>query len=136
MDNWLLTALIALVIYGLWGFLPKLAVTYLNPQSALVYEVAGAAVVGLVALSLINFQPESHPKGIFFAVLTGIAGMIGTLFYFAAARNGKIAVVVSITALYPLFTILYAAIFLREPVTIKQIAGMLLALVAIVLMSG
>ncbi|HSR36445.1 MAG TPA: EamA family transporter [Desulfurivibrionaceae bacterium] len=136
MDNWLLPALISLIIYGFWGFFPKLAVSYINPQSALVYEIAGAALVGLAALSLLQFQPETHPKGILFAVLTGIAGMLGTLFYFAAARNGKIAVVVSITALYPLFTILYAAIFLREPVTLKQLAGMVLALIAIVLLSG
>lgn len=136
MDNWLLTALISLVIYGFWGFFPKLAVTYISPQSALIYEVAGAAVVGLLTLSLVQFQPDTHPKGIFFAVLTGIAGMLGTLFYFAAASRGKIAVVVSITALYPLFTILYAALFLREPVTLKQLAGMVLALIAIVLLSG
>lgn len=136
MENWLLAALISLVIYGFWGFFPKLAVSYIDPQSALVYEVAGAATVGLFALAFIHFQPETHPKGILFAVLTGIAGMAGTLFYFAAARNGKITVVVSITALYPLFTILYAALFLREPVSIKQLAGMVLALIAIVLLSG
>lgn len=136
MENWLLAALISLVIYGFWGFFPKLAVSYIDPQSALVYEVAGAAAVGLVALAFIHFQPETHPKGILFAVLTGIAGMAGTLFYFAAARNGKITVVVSITALYPLFTILYAALFLREPVTLKQLAGMVLAIIAIILLSG
>jgi transporter family protein len=136
MENWLLTALISLVIYGFWGFFPKLAVSYINPQSALVYEIAGAAAVGLLVLSLIQFQPETHPKGILFAVLTGVAGMVGTFFYFAAARSGKIAVVVSITALYPLFTILYAALFLREPITLKQFAGMILALIAIVLLSG
>ena len=136
MENWLLTALISLVIYGFWGFFPKLAVSYINPQSALVYEIAGAAAVGLLVLSLIQFQPETHPKGILFAVLTGVAGMVGTFFYFAAERSGKIAVVVSITALYPLFTILYAALFLREPITLKQFAGMILALIAIVLLSG
>ncbi|MEW6594320.1 MAG: EamA family transporter [Thermodesulfobacteriota bacterium] len=136
MENWLLTALISLVIYGFWGFFPKLAVSYINPQSALVYQVAGAAVVGLLALSFIQFQPETHPKGILFAMLTGIAGILGTLFFFAAARSGKIAVVVSITALYPLFTILLAALFLREPITMKQLAGMALALIAIVLMSA
>ena len=136
MDNWFAAALISLVIYGFWGFFPKLAVTYISPQSALIYEIAGAAIIGLVALALVQFQPDTHPKGVTFAVLTGIAGMLGTLFYFFAASRGKIAVVVSITALYPLFTILYAAVFLREPVTLKQLAGMALALVAIFLLSS
>lgn len=136
MDNWLLAAFISLVIYGFWGFFPKLAVTYISPQSALIYEIAGASLIGLLALSLVQFQPDTNPKGVFFALLTGIAGMLGTFFYFVAASRGKIAVVVSITALYPLFTILYAALFLREPVTLKQIAGMFLALIAILLLSS
>jgi len=133
MDNWLLPAMVALLIYGLWGFFPKLAVTYMQPTSALIYEIAGAMLVGLISLFLVGFEPETHPKGILFAVLTGIAGMLGTLFYFAAASRGKISVVVSMTALYPLITILLAAIFLREPITLKQIFGMIFAMIAILL---
>jgi transporter family protein len=136
MENWLLPASAALIIYGLWGFFPKLAVTYINPASALIYEVAGAMLVGLTSLFWVGFQPESHPKGILFAVLTGVAGMLGTLCFFAAASRGKLSVVVSMTALYPLITILLAAIFLREPVTAKQILGMLCAVAAILLLTG
>ena len=136
MENWLLPASAALIIYGLWGFFPKLAVTYINPASALIYEVAGAMLVGLASLFWVGFQPESHPKGILFAVLTGVAGMLGTLCFFAAASRGKLSVVVSMTALYPLITILLAAIFLREPVTAKQILGMLCAVAAILLLTG
>ena len=136
MESWLLPASAALIIYGLWGFFPKLAVTYINPVSALIYEVAGAMLVGLFSLFWVGFQPETHPRGILFAVLTGVAGMLGTLFFFAAASRGKLAVVVSMTALYPLITILLAAVFLREPVTAKQILGMLCAGAAILLLTG
>jgi transporter family protein len=89
-----------------------------------------------VALAWIGFEPDTHPKGVLFAVLTGISGVVGTLFYFAAATRGKISVVVSLTALYPLITILLAAFILKEPVTLKQIIGMGFALVAIVLLSS
>ena len=136
MDNWISATLISLFIYGFWGFFPKLAVTYISPQSALIYEVAGAILIGFMALFFVNFRPDMHPKGILFGVLTGIAGMLGTLFYFAAASKGKISVVVSITALYPVITILLAAVFLREPITIKQIAGIAFALFAIALLSS
>ena len=135
MDNWLLSALLAMIIYGFWGFFPKIAVSYISPQSALVYEVAGAILVGLITLFFINFQPQNHPKGILFAMLTGIAGMTGTLFFFAAAQKGKISVVVGLTALYPLITVILAVIFLREPLTLKQIIGLILAIGAILLLS-
>ena len=136
MESWLIPASAALIIYGLWGFFPKLAVTYINPASALIYEVAGAMLVGLLTLFWVGFQPESHPKGILFAMLTGVAGMLGTLCFFAAASRGKLSVVVSMTALYPLITILLAAIFLREPVTVKQLLGMFCAGAAILLLTG
>jgi transporter family protein len=61
--------------------------------------------------------------------------MLGTLFFFAAASRGKISVVVSMTALYPLITIMLAAIFLREPITAKQVMGMLCAVAAIMLLT-
>jgi transporter family protein len=136
MENWLLSALLAMIIYGFWGFFPKIAVSYISPQSALVYEVAGAMAVGLATLFLIDFQLQHHPKGILFAVLTGIAGMVGTFFFFAAAQKGKIAVVVSLTALYPLVTVLLAFIFLREPLTGRQIIGLILAIGAILLLAS
>ena len=136
MANWFLPALLALFIYGFWGFFPKLAVNYIDPQSALIYEVAGAMLVGLVALVMMGFQPEYHPKGALFAALTGVAGMVGTLCFFAAASRGKISVVVSMTALYPLISIILAVLILKEPITLKQISGMACALLAIFLLSG
>ncbi|HIJ90402.1 MAG: EamA family transporter [Desulfobulbaceae bacterium] len=136
MESWLIPASAALIIYGLWGFFPKLAVSYINPTSALIYEIAGAMLVGLVTLCAVGFHPETHPKGILFAVLTGVAGMVGTLFFFAAASRGKISVVVSMTALYPIITIVLAAIFLHEPITAKQLLGMLCAVVAIMLLTS
>jgi len=135
MDNWLLSALLAMIVYGFWGFFPKIAVSYISPQSALVYEVAGAMLVGLLTLFFIRFHLEFHPKGILFAVLTGIAGMVGTFFFFSAAQKGKIAIVVGLTALYPLITVILAVIFLREPLTLKQIIGLVLACGAVLLLS-
>ena len=136
MDGWLWSALAALMLYGLWGIFPKIAVSYISPQSALLYQIGGAMLVGIVALAQPGFRLESHPRGILFAVLTGIAGMTGTLFYLHAARHGKISVVVTLTALYPLLTILLATLVLKEPLTVKQLCGMGLALVAIVLVAG
>lgn len=42
MRGWLLNLLITLVCFGLWAFLPKVSVKYIDPQSALIYEVSEA----------------------------------------------------------------------------------------------
>jgi transporter family protein len=136
MLDWLPASLIALLIYGLWGFFPKLAVQDISPSSALLWEVAGALLVGAGVLASLHGRPDMHPRGVLFAVLTGVTGMAGTLFFFMAARQGKISLVVSITALYPLVTILLAVIFLGEKLSGKQLGGILSALIAIYLLTG
>lgn len=135
MPAWLPAALAALVCFGLWGFFPKLAVAYLDHRSVLVYQTLGGLLVGLLVLFSLKLSPAFHPRGLLFALLTGLAGVGGTLFYLAAAERGKISLVVSITALYPLITIVLAALFLKEPLTLKHLAGMICALVAILLLS-
>ena len=136
MQSWLTASLISFLVFGLWGFFPKLAVQYIAPRSALFWEVVGATLVGAGILISLHGRPEMQPRGILFALLTGIAGMTGTLFFFIAARHGKISLVVSITALYPIITILLAWLLLGEQLTPRQLCGMLSALVAIFLLSG
>jgi transporter family protein len=77
--------MMALVTFGLWGFFPKLAVNYINPVSALIYQVLGGILVGFIGMLLMGFRPQTHPLGILFALLTGVTGVLGTFFYYAAA---------------------------------------------------
>ena len=136
MESWFLWTMMALVTFGLWGFFPKLAVNYINPGSALIYQVIGGLLVGIIGLSLMGFRPQTHPLGIFFALLTGITGVLGTFFYYAAASRGQISIVVSLTALYPLITIVLAAVFLHEIITLRQVTGLLFAVAAIIFLAG
>ncbi len=128
--------MLAMITFGAWGFFPKLAVSYISPQSALIYQVLGGMLVGIVGLALVKFKPETHPMGIVYALLTGITGVLGTLFYYAAASRGPISIIVSLTALYPLITILLAIILLHETLVLKQYIGLCFALAAIILLAG
>ncbi|MBW2465831.1 MAG: EamA family transporter [Deltaproteobacteria bacterium] len=136
MESWFLWTILSLVTFGFWGFFPKLAVQYINPQSALIYQVLGGMFVGAMALALIGFRPQTQPMGILFALLTGITGVLGTLFYYAAASRGQISIVVSLTALYPLITILLAILFLHETLNLRQMVGLCFAIGAIVLLAA
>src|SRR5579872_6926904 len=135
MTNWFVATLISLFSFGLWGLFTKLSVVHIDSKSALVYQTAGVLLVGLFALSMMNFKPAADLKGFTYAMLTGIAYGVGCLFYFVAASKGKIITVVTLTALYPLVTIILAYLLLKEAVSIKQCAGIFLAFMSILLMS-
>ena len=136
MNSWFFWTILAMVTFGAWGFFPKLAVNFISPQSALIYQVIGGLLVGLVGLAMLNFKPETHPMGVLYAFLTGITGVLGTFFYYVAAGKGQISIVVSLTALYPLITILLAIVFLHETLVMKKIVGLFFAVAAIVLLAG
>ena len=135
-NTWYVFALIAVIFWGLWGFLPKLTIKYIDPKSALVWEVIGAMIVGLVMLAVIGFKLETHPKGVVFAILTGLFALLGALAFLYAISKGKASVVVTMTALYPLIAIALSFFVLHETITIKQGAGIIVALIAMILLAG
>ena len=136
MDEWFIFALVAVLLWGLWGFFPKLASNYLESKSLLVYEVLGVALMGFIIFASIGFKPQFHTKGFIFALLTGIAGTSGLLFFLWALSKGRASVVVTMTALYPLVTIVLASLILKEPITFKQGIGIIFALISMILLAG
>ena len=135
MPNWLISSLFALFFFGLWGFFSKLALFHITARAALLMQSIGVLLVSLFLVKGIAFRELLHLKGANFGVLTGVAYGLGCLFYLMAADKGKLVTVVTLTALYPLITILCSFFWLNETITLKQGFGVILALVAIVIMS-
>jgi transporter family protein len=135
MATWLPAAMISLFSFGLWGFFTKLAVVHIDSKSALIFQTIGVVIITFFLFAMMNFKTATDSKGLFYGILTGVAYAVGCLFYFIAASKGKITTVVTLTALYPLITILLSFILLKEAVSMKQMLGIGLALIAIILMS-
>ncbi|MDP7492742.1 MAG: EamA family transporter [Candidatus Undinarchaeales archaeon] len=135
MPAWFTFALITLLLWGLWGIFPKLATNHIDPRSVLVFEGIGRFVVTLVVLAMIGFRPEMKVEGVSYAVLGGLIGSIGAVFFFYAVSQGKASVVVTTTALYPLITILVSYPLLGEEPSARQGLGMVFAMIALVLFS-
>ena len=133
MKEWLLPASMTMICWGIWGFIPKITTRYINPLSASVFEGLGSAIFALIILFTLSFKPEIHPKGVSLAFITGLLGMLGALFYLFAMPKGKVSVIATLVALNPVITITMAFFFLKEPITLKEGAGMVFALIAIVL---
>jgi transporter family protein len=136
MQSWLIWALLAMLTWGFWGLLPKLAVKFSDPTSALFFEAIGAGICGVTLALIFGGKPEFNPKGALFAGLTGMTAILGGWFYLYAARSAiTISSVVLLTALYPIVTVMLAVVFLKEPMTTKQIIALILALLAVILLA-
>ena len=135
MKGWLLPVCITFVLWGIQGFIAKLTTQYINPMSALLFNILGAIIVGLVVFSFLDFRPEIQPVGVALAILMGILGILGALGFLFAMSKGKVSIVSVISALYPAVSIGLAYLILKEPITLKEGIGIVFAFIAIVLLS-
>lgn len=78
------------------------------------------------SISTIETIKNLSTKNIIFIVLSGISTGLSWLFYFKALQIGNVNKVIVIDKLSIVFTIILAAIFLKESINIKVIAGVLL----------
>jgi transporter family protein len=136
MQRYYFNIAMALIMWGFWAFLPKLAARTLDIKSILVYEVIGSFIVGVSVLISEKFQLTFEWSGFLTAVLTGAFGILGSLFFLGAVKVGKVSIAAAITAFYPALTIILAFLFLNETLSPKQALGFVFSLVAIYLFSS
>jgi bacterial/archaeal transporter family protein len=134
--GWVFTAVLALLFWGGWGFFQKLATNSMPPKLVYLFTVSGAFITAFLVLVSLHFRVEVTQKGMGFALIAGLLGSIGGLCFVHSVSRGKASVVITMTALYPLVTILLSFFFLRETITIKQGIGILFALLAMIFLAG
>jgi transporter family protein len=123
-------------MWGIWGVFSKLASAHSKPRQVLLFQSAGVLAFALVVLLIENFKFEWSVPGFSWSFAAGFFTFIGFLTFFAALEDGKASTVVTLSALYPVVTILLSVIFLREKISLKETVGIGFALVASVLLAG
>lgn len=95
------------------------------------------AVVYVVAIALAGRRSLRVPRRLWPAMV-GVGGvdMVATVLYLAAIEIGPLAIAAVLTALYPVVTVLLAAIVLRERISPLHGLGIGLAAAAIILIAG
>lgn len=141
----ILYALIALLLWGFWGFCSKLAADELKPRYALFYEIAGEMVVGAIAVAVLTVPDVTgRPIPALLAAVAGAALIGGIYLQFYALRLGKSGTVIAVTSLYPVLVtafypvavLIFGAAFFEYTVTILDGIGITLALLSIYLIVG
>jgi transporter family protein len=132
---WYLYAVLTVLTWGLWGVFSKLASNYAKPRQALLFQTVGVIAFAIVVLVIEKFKIEWSLPGFSWAALGGFLAFIGFLTFFAALEKGTSSTVVTLSALYPMVTILISILFLHEKLTTRQGIGIVLALIASVLLA-
>ncbi len=98
-------------------------------------QVVGAVVVAAVATAV---RQAWVPRELtaYAGLLSGTLGAAATALFLVATQTGFLTVAAVITSLYPAFTVLLAALLLRERVHRDQAVGLLLCAVAVGLIAA
>ena len=138
--TWLWLSVLTMLLWGTWGIQSKLIMEQMTPLANQIVFVLGLVPPVIWCLAA---QPRiaatlsrERRSGTVYAFLTGVLGAVGNIaFFIALAQGGPASIVVPLTSLFPLVTVLLAAVWLRERIGRTQIVGLGFALVAIVLLS-
>jgi len=135
LSRWLLYALVPIVLWGASGFLQKLSTNHISGESSTLWFLGAFVPFGVLFLA---HEPLPHISGMtwLLVIAQGFFLALGNLAVLAAfADRGKASIVTPLAALYPAVSVPIAILFLGERVSAREGAGVLLALVSVVLLS-
>lgn len=139
MEPWLVLSVMVVVLWGLWGLALKYASLNLEWQYVYVASALGAFLVyATITLALTLTGKLSHVsdyKSLGIALLGGLMGALGGLMLIIALRLAEASIVVPLTSIYPAVTVALSIALLGESATARKIAGVILAIIAVILLS-
>lgn len=133
---WLLYAIITTTFWGVWGALIEIPEKAGFPAT-LGYSVWALTMIipSAIALKLVGWKLEHDRKSIILGLVIGFTGAGGQLILFQALRTGPAYLVFPFISLSPVVTILLSYIFLKERTSLRGWLGIILALIAIPLLT-
>jgi bacterial/archaeal transporter family protein len=120
-------AVLAMVCWGLAPIFAKIGLNNVDPVAGLVLRTMIAASMVIVwvgvtgSLEQISTVPASSWGLI--AIEAFLATVVGDLAYYAAIKKADVSLVVMVMATSPLITMICAALFLGEPITVWRVVG-------------
>ena len=133
---WLIYAIVTTITWGIWGAFIEIPEKAGFPAT-LGYSIWALTMIpcALIALKFINFKLEVDKKSIFWGLLIGLTGAGGQLLLFEALREGPAYIIFPIISLYPVVTIGLSIWISKERTNKRSWIGIILALIAIFLLS-
>ncbi len=131
MEKWIGIALIVVLLWGLGSFFGKLALIKDIPYRVYLFEGIGTLIVLISFVFFKKVEIFTNFSFNIYASLMGICWGLGTIFFIIALHSSKLSVIVPITAIYPAITVLLSLLFLQERLELKEIIGIVFAMLSI-----
>lgn len=130
-------SLLAFFLWGIWGFLGKLASESLSAKELVLFSILGYVIVfpALLFVGMKNISFNLANKGVLISIAAGLVSAAAYVCYYVAISKGEASRIVTITALYPIITCVLSFVFLHESLTVQKIAGIICAVAGIILLS-
>lgn len=123
---WWLYAILSALFAALTAIFAKLGVSNINSNLATgIRTIVVLVMIWLIVLVRGETKGigELSKQNLFFLVISGVATGLSWIFYFKALQMGEVSQVASIDKLSLAITIILAAIFLGEALTLKTAIG-------------
>lgn len=129
-------AIITIVLWGVWGAFIEIPEKAGFPAT-LGYSVWALTMipVALFAMHQVSWKLDNDRVSAAIGMAAGLMGCGGQLILFQCLRLGPAYIIFPIISLYPVVTIILSLIFLREKAGRNSWIGIVLALIAILLLS-
>jgi drug/metabolite transporter (DMT)-like permease len=131
------TSVVAALSYALGATYAGRAFRGVPPVTIAVGQMLGSSIV-LLPFALATL-PSAHPTAVAVANLLGLAVLstaIAYLIYFPLLKSVGPTKTLSVTFLIPVFGLLWGAVFLHEPIGPGTIAGLVVILSSVTLVTG
>jgi len=133
-------ALFTALAWGVGGYFEKkgLHLGNLSPHMGITIRTAVALIIlGAISFPQWKSVTQAGPKALGMLVIGGgvVAGSVGMLCYYSAIKGAPLSRVMPIAFTSPLFGALMGIIFAGEPITLKNVAGTLLTICGIIVLT-
>ncbi|MEF8775345.1 MAG: EamA family transporter [Haloarculaceae archaeon] len=135
MTNAAVFGLMTMLAWGFWIVFGDVASNTIDPKLAAFLSYVTAAVVTGLYLLVSDASLAVSNRGLLFAAASGFAAAIGVLATFVGVTVGPTSIVATIGGMYFVTAAVISMVALGEPVSANKIAGIGLALGAIVLIN-
>ncbi|MGN0518545.1 MAG: EamA family transporter [Acutalibacteraceae bacterium] len=123
---WLILAILSAVFAALTSILAKIGIDGVNSNLATAIRTAVVLIMAWGMVFITNAQSglnNINKKSWLFLILSGLATGASWLCYYRAVQLGKVSQVAPIDKLSIVITVILAAVFLHEQITVKSALG-------------